>query len=82
MRFMGRMAGTGFRRGDDVSDYLDDTIANIEDVEGWTGWPATDSEARDLVAGFIDEMTDVGAQQRHTLVALAIVRLLREHSRS
>ena len=65
-----------------MSDYLDETIANIEDIEGWTGWPTTDSEARDSIAGFIDEMTDVGAPERHTAVALAIVRLLREHSRS
>lgn len=65
-----------------MSDYLDETIANIEDVEGWTRWPTTDSEARDAVAGFIDEMTDVGAPERYTIVALAMVRLLKEHSRS
>ena len=65
-----------------MSDYLDETIANIEDVEGWTVWPTTDSEARDLVAGYIDEMTDIGAPERHTIVALAMVRLLKGHSRS
>ena len=65
-----------------MSDYLDETIANIEDAEEWTGWPTTDSEARDLVAGYIDEMTDIGAPERHTIVALAMVRLLKGHSRS
>ena len=69
--------------GEDVSgDYLDTTIASLEDVEGWTGWPTTDSEARDIVADFIDEMTDVGSPQGSMVVALAIIRLLRGHSRS
>ena len=67
---------------DAVSDYLDDVISDIEDIEGWTGWPETDDEARDIVASFIDQMTDVGADQGQTVVALAVARLLRSHSRS
>ena len=67
---------------DAVSDYLDEVISDVEDIEGWTGWPQTDAEARDIVAGFIDQMTDVGADQGHTIVALAVARLLRSHSRS
>ncbi len=67
---------------DAVSDYLDDVISNLEDIEGWTGWPHTDADARDIVAAFIDRMTDVGADQGQTTVALAVARLLRSHSRS
>lgn len=80
------MSRSGKGRDDDVddavSDELDDVISNIQDIEGWTGWPQTDAEARDIVAGFIDQMTDVGADQGHTVVALAVARLLRSHSRS
>jgi len=80
------LSRSGKGRDDDVddavSDELDDVISNIQDIEGWTGWPQTDAEARDIVAGFIDQMTDVGADQGHTVVALAVARLLRSHSRS
>ena len=65
-----------------LSDYLNQTIAELEEVEGWTGWPTTDSEARDIPADFIDANTNVEAAHQDTVVALAIIRLLRGHSRS